>query len=64
MDWKERVKKRIEAIVIGLEWDSIKSIYDDRADTLTKQIYQEKLYWNCIFENNKCVSVEFAFEES
>lgn len=35
----------------------------NRADTLTHQIYQEKLYFNCIFENNKCVAVEYAFEE-
>lgn len=64
MDWKERVKKRIEAVVIGLDWNTIKEIFDDRADTLAHQIYQEKLYFNCIFENDKCVSVEFAFEES
>ena len=64
MDWKERVKKRIEAVVIGLDWNTIKEIFDDRADTLTYQIYQEKLYFNCIFENSKCVAVEYAFEES
>lgn len=64
MDWKDRVKKRIEAVVIGLDWNTIKDIFNDRADTLTHQIYKEKLYFDCIFENGKCVSVEFAFEES
>lgn len=64
MDWKDRAKKRIEAIVIGLNWDMIKEIFEDRADTLTHQIYKEKIYWNCIFENDVCVSVEFAFEET
>ena len=64
MDWKDRVKKRIEAVVIGLDWNTIKDIFDDRADNLTHQIYQEKLYFDCIFKNGKCVSVEFAFEES
>lgn len=64
MDWRDRVQKRIEAVVIGLDWNTIKEIFEDRADTLTHQIYQEKIYWNCIFDNNICVSVEFAFEET
>ena len=54
MDWKERVKMRIEAVVIGLDWNTIKEIYDDRADTLTHHVYQEKLNFKCIFENEKC----------
>ena len=64
MDWKERVKKRIDAGVISFDWNTITEIFGDRADTLTHQIYQEKLYFNCIFENGKCVAVEYAFEES
>lgn len=64
MDWQERLKKRIEAVVIGLDWNTIKEIFEDRADTLSHQIYQEKMYWECIFENGICVSVDFAFEES
>ena len=51
-------------IVIGLDWNTIKEIFDDRADDLTHQIYQEKIYWNCIFENNVCIAVEFALEET
>ena len=64
MDWKERVKKRIETVIIGLDWNTIKEIFEDRADTSTHQIHQEKLCFNCIIENDKCVSVEYAFEES
>lgn len=60
----ERNIKHIESIVVGLSWNEIKSIYDDCADTLMKQVYYDRGYWNCIFENDDCVKVEFAFYES
>lgn len=31
---------------------------------ITNQIYQEKVYYDCIFENSKYFSIELAFEES
>ena len=64
MDDIMRIKKRLEAVIIGLDWNTIKNIFEDKADTLTHQIYKEGTYWNCIFNKDLCVSVEFAFKES
>ena len=64
MNYLELLQARIEQTIIGLSWEEIKDIYDDDADTLTHQIYREKIYWDCAFNNNICVAVKYAFKES
>ena len=64
MNYLELLQARIEQTIIGLSWEEIKDIYDDDADTLTHQIYREKIYWDCILNNNICVAIKYAFKES
>ena len=65
MNYLELLQARIEQSILGLSWEEIKDIYDDDADTLTHQIYREKIYWDCTFNNNNiCVAVKYAFTES
>lgn len=62
--YEKTCQELLESLIIGLSWNEIKSIFDDDADTLTHQIYSDKAYWQCIFNEGKCIAVRFAFSET
>lgn len=63
MNYLELLQARIEQTILGLSWEEIKNMYDGDANTLTHQIYREKIYWDCVFNNDICVAVKYAFKE-
>lgn len=63
--YNEQDERYINMLVTERYWDDIKDVFDDMADTLSKQIYYNGNYYQCKMTNHGfCIGAKYAFSES
>lgn len=63
--YSEQDEKYINMLVTERYFDDIEKAFDDKADTLTKQVYYNGNYYQCrMSDNDFCIGASYLFSES